>query len=175
MTPSNVHIRAVKQDETASLRTISSNTFLETFAGSNTAEDINAYVAENMSEAKLEQEMATEGSAFYFILVDDLIAGYLKVNTGAAQTEPQPETYLEVERIYLAQQYQGLQLGRKLMDKALELAVAQEKTFVWLGVWEHNLKAIQFYQKFGFEIFDRHIFRLGSDEQTDVLMKVATS
>jgi ribosomal protein S18 acetylase RimI-like enzyme len=173
MTQSTVHIRAVQQNEIAGLRAISISTFLEAFASSNTDEDIAVYLEENMSEAKLAAELDTEGSAFYFICADGRTAGYLKVNVGAAQTEPQPDTYLEIERIYVAKEYQGLQLGRRLMEKALELAAGQGKTYVWLGVWEHNLNAIQFYRKFGFEIFDRHIFRLGSDEQTDVLMKVA--
>lgn len=175
MSQPTVYIRTVQQEEVAQLRTISINTFLETFAGSNTAADMDRYLEENMTEAKLLQEMANEESAFYFACVDDEIAGYLKVNTGAAQTELQQENSLEVERIYIPGAFQGLQIGRKLMDTALELAVAQGKTFVWLGVWEHNLKAIQFYRKFGFEIFDRHVFRLGSDEQTDVLMKVTLS
>ena len=39
-------------------------------------------------------------------------------------------------------------------------------------VWEENLRAIRFYEKNGFKTFDKHVFRLGSDEQTDIMMKL---
>ena len=51
---------------------------------------------------------------------------------------------------------------------------AREKQahYVWLGVWEKNERAIAFYRKNGFVAFDTHIFKLGDDEQTDILMKL---
>jgi ribosomal protein S18 acetylase RimI-like enzyme len=44
--------------------------------------------------------------------------------------------------------------------------------YIWLGVWEENTKAINFYTKNGFAGFDKHIFKLGDDEQTDIMMKL---
>ncbi|RYY96378.1 MAG: GNAT family N-acetyltransferase, partial [Chitinophagaceae bacterium] len=54
------------------------------------------------------------------------------------------------------------------------LAVAQERgaSCLWLGVWEENGRAIGFYRKNGFAAFGSHVFRLGTDEQTDILMKL---
>lgn len=173
MLPLAVSIIEVKKEEASRLRAISISTFLETFAASNTAADMDRYLENKMSEVQLLEELETEGSVFCFALAEQEPAGYLKVNTGTAQTELQQENGLEVERIYVAGKYQGLHIGRQLMEKALAVAKAQNKDFVWLGVWEHNHKAIQFYRKYGFEIFDRHVFRLGNDEQTDVMMKVA--
>ncbi len=167
-----VSIVPVAREDLGLLRQISIDTFLETFASSNTREDMDRYLEENMKEEKLLQEWITAGSSFYFAYVGDELAGYLKTNTGAAQTELKEGEGLEIERIYVSGAFQGMQLGQQLMAKALETARAQNKSFVWLGVWEHNHKAIGFYRKNGFEIFDKHIFRLGSDEQTDVLMKV---
>ena len=56
-------------------------------------------------------------------------------------------------------------------SKALEVAGEFGKTYVWLGVWEENPRAIRFYEKNGFVVFDKHIFRMGNDEQTDLMMK----
>ena len=50
-------------------------------------------------------------------------------------------------------------------------AVAKTLDTVWLGVWEHNPKAIEFYKRCGFEVFDKHIFVLGNDPQNDLLMR----
>jgi ribosomal protein S18 acetylase RimI-like enzyme len=43
---------------------------------------------------------------------------------------------------------------------------------IWLGVWEKNHNAIGFYTKNGFITFDKHLFLLGDDQQTDLLMKL---
>ena len=59
-----------------------------------------------------------------------------------------------------------------LYNKAIELARAMQLKYVWLGVWEENVRAIRFYEKNGFKTFDKHVFRLGSDEQTDIMMKL---
>jgi len=39
-------------------------------------------------------------------------------------------------------------------------------------VWEENPRAINFYKKNGFVEFDKHIFVLGDDEQTDIMMRL---
>jgi ribosomal protein S18 acetylase RimI-like enzyme len=54
----------------------------------------------------------------------------------------------------------------------MQVAKDINATHVWLGVWEKNPKAIRFYKKNGFVEFDKHIFKLGTDEQTDIMMKL---
>jgi ribosomal protein S18 acetylase RimI-like enzyme len=43
-------------------------------------------------------------------------------------------------------------------------------TRLWLGVWEHNLRAIGFYRKRGFVQCGAQPFLLGTDLQTDWIM-----
>jgi len=62
-------------------------------------------------------------------------------------------------------------VGQRLYEEAMWLAKELGMRYVWLGVWEENPRAIRFYAKNGFVAFDKHIFRLGDDEQTDILMK----
>ena len=89
----------------------------------------------------------------------------------SAQTELKDEISLEIERIYVKKAHQGKKVGQVLFERALETARLQNKTYLWLGVWEENLKAIRFYEKNGFVAFDKHIFKFGEDEQTDIMMK----
>ncbi|HAN77391.1 MAG TPA: GNAT family N-acetyltransferase, partial [Bacteroidales bacterium] len=89
-----------------------------------------------------------------------------------AQTEPYNHA-IEIERIYILKEFHGKQIGQLLYDKAIEIGQQQNADFVWLGVWEKNLRAIAFYKKNGFEEFDKHFFRLGNDLQTDILMKLS--
>ncbi len=63
-------------------------------------------------------------------------------------------------------------MGQVLYNQAIDIAKKKKATYVWLGVWEENPRAISFYKKNGFVEFDKHIFKLGDDEQTDIMMKL---
>ena len=63
-------------------------------------------------------------------------------------------------------------MGQLLYNKALEIATKLSIKEIWLGVWEKNKRAISFYKKNGFIEFDTHIFKLGNDEQIDIMMRL---
>ena len=151
---------------------ISHTTFAETFAHLNKKEDIDHYLTNNFSESNLAKEINDPDSFFYLIFQDKEVAGYLKLNVLAAQTEKAHSSALEIERIYVSAKYHGRRFGKKLLTKALEIARSLNKDYVWLGVWEKNEKAINFYIKNNFVRFGEHAFQLGEDEQTDYLYKL---
>jgi ribosomal protein S18 acetylase RimI-like enzyme len=168
----NVIIRPAFRLDLAALQAIGRKTFVETFADSNSAENLAAYLEEGFSVDKLGAELRNENSQFYFALQKEEVIGYLKVNWGDAQSEKQDPHALEIERIYVLQQYHGTQVGALLYQQALAIAKARKAPYIWLGVWEENPRAIRFYQKQGFVEFGEHIFQLGDDAQRDVLMKL---
>lgn len=129
------------------------------------------YLAEGFSEEKLAGELSDEHAQYYFALSDNNVIGYLKLNVGQSQTELQDTESLEIERIYILEEYHGKKVGQLLYDKAMQVAAGLHARYVWLGVWEENPRAIAFYKKNGFAQFDKHIFKLGDDEQTDIMMK----
>ena len=167
----NIKIRRVTFEDIILLQEIGRQTFYETFAESNTKENMSKYLEEKFSTQKLATELSNECSAFYFAILEQKVVGYLKVNCGDSQTELQDDSSLEIERIYVLKKYQGNSIGFSLYKKALQVAAARSANYVWLGVWEENPKAVQFYEKHGFEAFDKHIFKLGDDRQTDIMMK----
>jgi len=154
------------------LQAISRQTFSETFSELNNPSDMQSYLTEELSVEKLTSELNNPHSDFYFISNNHMVIGYLKLNFGTAQTEPYNHA-IEIERIYILKEFHGKQIGQLLYDKAIEIGQQQNADFVWLGVWEKNLRAIAFYKKNGFEEFDKHFFRLGNDLQTDILMKLS--
>lgn len=154
------------------LQKIGRQTFYETFSGSNTEENMKSYLAQGFSNEKLEAELSDENAEIYFAIFENSIIGYLKLNFGASQTELKDEKALEIERIYVVKEFHGKKVGQILYDKAIEIAEQKNADYVWLGVWEENLRAISFYKKNGFVEFDKHIFKLGEDEQTDIMMKL---
>nr|WP_295933741.1 GNAT family N-acetyltransferase [uncultured Dyadobacter sp.] len=155
----------------STVQQIARETFFETFAEANTDEDMQKYLQENFSDAKVLTELSHPDSQFYIAWKGGAPVGYLKINTGEAQTEPLGETALEIERIYVKNAYHGKNVGQQLYEQALTVARQENKTLLWLGVWEENPKAIRFYEKNGFVAFDTHIFQFGDDVQTDVLMR----
>ena len=165
-------IREVTIEDLEQLLEIGIHTFSETFASANSEEDMIAYLAQGFSLAKLKNELTDHNTEFYFVEDKGQAIGYLKINTGTAQTEMKDENTLEVERFYVRKEHQGKKVGQLLFEKALALSKNKNVKFIWLGVWEENSKAIRFYEKNGFKPFDKHIFVLGNDVQTDILMKL---
>ena len=166
-------IRKISIDHLYQLQKIGKTTFTETFTAHNTKEDLDKYLEESFSNEKLSSELNNPYSSFYFAEIEDNVVGYLKINFGASQTELKDNEALEIERIYVLQAYHGKKLGQALYEKAISIAKEMKVNYVWLGVWEENNKAIQFYKKNGFVQFDTHIFKLGNDEQTDIMMKIS--
>ena len=168
----NIHIRKVRQAEAEQLQQISRQTFFETFAAYNTEANMRRYLDKDFSLDKLTAELANPDAQFYFAWLNDAVIGYLKLNFGPAQTAIKDENTLEIERIYVLKDYHGKKVGQLLFEKAMQVARAQKAAYVWLGVWEENVRAINFYKKQGFNEFDKHIFMLGDDAQTDLLMRL---
>lgn len=167
----HIIITPASVQDVAIIQQLGKTTFFETFAGSNTEADMKKYLDENFTAEKLVAELSNIQTLFFIAWENDIPVGYLKVNSGAAQTELQDDAGLEIERIYVLVSYHGKKVGQQLYEKALETARLQNKLYLWLGVWEENRRAIHFYEKNGFVAFDKHIFKLGNDEQTDIMMK----
>jgi len=171
MATETVTIQKVTLADADVLLALSKKTFFHFFAHLNKPEDMEAYAAVAFTPQKIQSELSNPNSHFFFAMLDDEIAGYLKLNYGAAQTELQDPEAVEIERIYVLAEHHGKKIGHQFIDFTLKEATTKNLQYVWLGVWEHNKKALAFYKKHGFELFSSHEFVLGSDKQTDLLMR----
>jgi ribosomal protein S18 acetylase RimI-like enzyme len=168
----NIKIREVRSGEIKKLAEIGKTTFEEAFSKDNNPDDMKKYLTESFNPDQILKEFNIEGSFFYFAEIKNQIAGYLKINAGDAQNENFNPNWMEIERIYVLRKFQSKGIGKRMVDFALKKADKHHSEFVWLGVWENNLTAKYFYRKLGFEPFSKHTFVLGSDPQTDILMKI---
>ena len=167
-----IEISKIELSEIEQLQIIGKQTFFETFADKNTEENMQKYLEEGFTVHKLTAELTNPDSEFYFAKLDNQVIGYLKINFGAAQTELKDTKSLEIERIYVLKEFHGKKVGQILYDTAFDIAKQKNADYLWLGVWEENPRAISFYKKNGFVEFDKHIFVLGDDAQTDIMMKL---
>lgn len=168
----NITLKSLTINDVNQLQKIGKQTFIETFSEENTPENMTKYVEEGFSIEKLTTEICDKNSMFYFAIINSKVIGYLKLNFEKSQTELKDNTSLEIERIYVLKEFHGKSVGQVLFQKAIEIAENLKYIFVWLGVWEKNERAIHFYKKNGFVAFDKHIFKLGDDVQTDIMMKL---
>lgn len=157
--------------EVEALQKISRQTFSDTFAEANTADNMAKYLGETFAAGRLSAELHDPQSAFYFAMHGKEPVGYIKLNSGAAQTELKDDTAVEIERIYVVKAFLGKKVGQLLLEHAIRFALQNNAAYTWLGVWEENRRAISFYQRNGFVAFGKHSFMLGDDEQTDIMMK----
>jgi diamine N-acetyltransferase len=153
------------------LRAISYRTYKNTFEHLNSEANMKAYLTQAFNTDKLYRELTNNDSLFYFIYADGQMAGYMKINEFGAQTDIQDANALEIERIYITAEFQRAGLGRILLIKAMEIAIEKNKSYIWLGVWEKNEKALSFYRKSGFYKIGEHSFAMGDDKQTDYVMR----
>ena len=170
-----ISIRQIGQSDLPELQEIGRATFIEAFGAANAPNNMEKYLNEKFSLEALATELANPESLFFFAESDGETLGYLKVNFGAAQTEPLSGRSLEIERIYVLADYYGQGVAKLLFNQALDIAGEKAKDVIWLGVWEENPRAIRFYEKNGFKEFGRHKFMLGDDEQIDIMMKLEIS
>ena len=77
---------------------------------------------------------------------------------------------MEICRFYVDRAWHGRGAALELMHAVDTTAQRDGHDEVWLAVWEHNARAIRFYQKHGFARVGEQLFRLGADVQTDWLM-----
>lgn len=167
----NLTFRQCIPDDIHTLCYFSYKTYNETFAHMNTPSNMKTYLEQSFNINKLSGELSNSNSLFYFLYANGELAGYLKLNEAPSQTDINDMQSLEIERIYVAKEYQGEGLGNVLMNKAIDIANTGKKLYVWLGVWEKNDRAILFYKKNGFYEVDTHSFFMGEEEQTDFVMR----
>jgi len=167
-----LHIRKATLEDIETLIKVGSQAFVETFAEHNTEADMQAYLSTKFTQEQLNGEFNEPNATFFIAEYDSQAAGYAKLRTVEEPAQLVGKKHLELERLYVLKAFHNKKIGKELMETCITLAKQNDFEVLWLGVWEHNLKALEFYHKWGFERFDEHIFQLGEDKQTDYLMKL---
>ena len=166
-----ITIRIATVNDAELIADISRRTFLDTFASQNTKENVDKFMKETFSKEVLMKEVGTAGNIFLLAYDGKEPVGYVRMLENNNPPDLGSIDAIEIARIYVTINSIGKGVGKALMQKCIEIATEKNVTAVWLGVWEENHRAIDFYTQWGFEKFSTHIFILGDDPQTDWLMK----
>jgi ribosomal protein S18 acetylase RimI-like enzyme len=140
------------------LQKLASDIFRATFSHTVSADIMDDYLHSNFSVAQLENELTNPESYFYLVGNTDCWFGYIKLNSGSAQTEDRPDTHLEIQRFYLQSDYHGKGIAQQMMHFCESFARQKQANRLWLGVAEDNIPALKFYLKEGFQKTGSHPF-----------------
>jgi ribosomal protein S18 acetylase RimI-like enzyme len=167
-----ITIRPILHSELEALRQLAIEIYRITFEKDNTEENMQQYLAKAFSREQVEAEMSEVGSYFYGAYVDGKMVGYLRLRTSEEANQYLGASNIELQRLYVHPATQGQGISSELMKTAIQKTRELQLQWLWLGVWENNVKAQAIYQKWGFEKFSEHVFWMGDDAQTDWLMKL---
>ena len=180
----SIVITPIVSSESKKLQEVARMTFFEAFKDQNEAQNMAHYLHTAFHIDQLKKELSDPNILYFFItyfdqnqakfgesLTHNKVIGYLKFNINTAQTEFKEDKGLEIERLYIISAFQNKKIGPYLIQFAKQQSRELHKHYIWLGVWQKNERAIQFYKRHGFTIFGSHPYTLGTDIQTDYLMK----
>ncbi|HEY6247510.1 MAG TPA: GNAT family N-acetyltransferase [Pyrinomonadaceae bacterium] len=167
----DITVRLASADDANLLTELGARTFEETFAADNTPEDMAAYLGASFNVAQQTAELADPDSTFLIAEVGGVGAGYAKLKKGQPAEGIEGTKPIELVRLYVDRKWFGRGVGEALMRSCLEEAGRAGFKTLWLGVWERNLRAQAFYRKWEFRAVGKHVFQLGEDAQTDILME----
>lgn len=168
-------VRFATTNDAKLIADISHQTFYETFAAENSIENMDKFLNEQFTKGKLMFEVGAKENIFLLAYLNEEVAGYAKLRDSRVPVSLGSVNALEIARLYAMTDMIGKGIGKELMSHCIDIARQMEKEYLWLGVWEKNFRAIEFYTKWGFEKFDDTDFLLGDDVQRDWLMKKAIS
>ncbi|MDP3927481.1 MAG: GNAT family N-acetyltransferase [Bacteroidota bacterium] len=155
----------------AALAEIGASTFYETFAADNTEEDMQAYIGKTYAPKQIALNLAEPNIHYYLIYQGTEVMGYIKTIVQFEVEKLEGKT-LELEKIYLRKEAHGSGMAKVLMDAAIQLARTEKANNLYLGVWQENERALAFYKKSGFEIYNTRQFKLGARVCEDFLLRL---
>jgi len=171
-TPS-IKIRQAVLEDAELLTDLAYTTFWDAFHEhpKNAPHDLEAYMQTAFSVEQIASELADEKALFLVADYGGELAGYAKLIFESTEPDIIAEWPVELSRLYSHQKFLGKGVGQTLMDACFDRAIEAGRDVIWLGVWEYNPRAQRFYEKNGFRVVGSHVFLLGKDAQTDILMQ----
>jgi len=165
-------IRACLPGDEQALALVGQATFLEAFAGLLRGSDILEHCAHKHTAQVYRAWLQDEGVECWLVEAEAGAAavGYLVLTPAELPLSDLDATDLEVRRVYLLHRFQGVGLGRQLMDLARERAMRRGARRLLLGVFSQNHAAIAFYRALGYVAVGTRSFQVGAMLCEDLLL-----
>lgn len=167
-----MNIRYGTTDDAKKLAEFGAKAFYDSFAKDNTEENMRLFLERTYSPEIQLNELTNPDVVFLIAEIEVEAVGYVKINLNSRNDSVKSAKIIEIERIYAAKEHIGKGVGKSLMQASIEEAKQRDCDSLWLGVWEKNPRAIEFYKKWGFREVGTHVFMLGGDPQRDYILEL---
>jgi ribosomal protein S18 acetylase RimI-like enzyme len=168
-------LRTANRRDATPLSRFAEQTFRETFGAANSEADMALHCRTSYGEDIQASEIADPHRLTLLCEDDGRLVGFAQLRWAAAPACVVARAPGEIQRLYVAADWHGRGIARQLMDACLAELRRRGSDVAWLGVWEHNPRAIAFYRKSGFVEVGDHVFPVGGDPQRDVVMARAVA
>lgn len=167
------HVRRAAEADASLLAELGARIFYDTFVHDTPPDDMDAYLKTTYGPDIQRAELNDPQLTFFIAETDGASSGYALLRAGRAPESIGGARPVELARLYISHEWHGRGVGAALMRACFDEARRKGFQTMWLGVWEHNARALAFYRKWDFQVVGSHIFTVGSDAQTDLLMQRA--
>lgn len=164
-------VRSLEAKDAAPYSAFAERLFRETYQDGYDPADIDDYVAQAFSPERQTEELTEPGGRV--LVLEDAQNGMLGF-AHLRQTTPPPALEgrfaLEISRFYVDRPWHGRGIARVLMSACIAETRSRGGDALWLLVYQHNARAIAFYQKSGFRRAGSQPFKLGRRVDDDWVM-----
>jgi ribosomal protein S18 acetylase RimI-like enzyme len=170
-----IDVAAATEADLAELADLAARTFPLACPPAVTRENIAAFIAENLSEARFRDYLADPDRAVLAARDEGRIVGYAMLIRGVPDDDDVQRAVtlrpaVELSKMYVLPDRHGAGASAALMTAAVQHAAELDAKCVWLGVNQMNQRAQRFYAKHGFIVNGTKTFRLGAGVENDYVM-----
>lgn len=167
----SVKVRKALPEDLDLLIKLGTRCFYEAFNDVTAPDDMEAYLSSTFQKAAIESQLMDKRSLIFIADVGTDPAGYVYSHPAATPQCVSDKTAIKLERLYLRKRYYGRAVGDALMQISIEESRFHGYHSVWLSSWELNDRANAFYKKWGFKVVGNQKFTVGSDIQSDFILR----
>lgn len=164
-----VKLILAKDKHAALLSALGAQTFTDAYKDLHTTENIQLYNAKAYHINYIKEQLKLPEVKFYIAYNHEQEVGFIKLIKNV-MVNGLNQKCMELEKIYVYEQFYNKKYGALLMQKAIEETIAEGFSYLALGVWQKNQRALNFYNKFGFNEVGIRTFKLGSTLCDDYIL-----
>ena len=167
-----ITINPAKINDSEIISDLATKTFFDTYENKLNPKDMDTYTKNNFNAESISNEIKNKTAWYFLIYENNKPIGYSKLKWGKAPDRFNGFRPLEIDKLYLIRGKQNIGLGAIAMEKIKTLAKKHGYNIIWLRVWEHNKKALNFYKKLGFVEMENIDFKFAGKILNDYLLAI---
>lgn len=149
----NIALRTAVVDDALCLSVLAMQVFLDTYATEGIRPALAREVLTGYSEIAFRAEMVLPQSRWIVAERAGHLIGFAQITLEAVQELAPAGRQAELQRLYVQQPFVRMGIGTRLLEHSEHLAGDAGATVLWLSAWVHNLRALAFYAKRGYQDF----------------------